>query len=181
MIKKVFFFFLMIGLFSKAYANYTNLVYEYKFNNIDGEEIKLDDYKGKIIVVVNVASRCGYTPQYDGLQKLWTDYKERDLVVIGIPTNNFKQEPASNEEIKDFCETNFGISFPMTEKIDVIGKNAHPFYKWAKKNYGIGAIPKWNFHKIIIGKNGKVADTFASFTKPTSSKFIKAIEKEIKN
>ena len=171
----------MIGLFSKAYANYTNLVYEYKFNNIDGEEIKLDDYKGKIIVVVNVASRCGYTPQYDGLQKLWTDYKERDLVVIGIPTNNFKQEPASNKEIKDFCETNFGISFPMTEKIDVIGKNAHPFYKWAKKNYGIGAIPKWNFHKIIIGKNGKVADTFASFTKPTSSKFIKAIEKEIKN
>ena len=171
----------MIGLFSKAYANYTNLVYEYKFNNIDGEEIKLDDYKGKIIVVVNVASRCGYTPQYDGLQKLWTEYKERDLVVIGIPTNNFKQEPASNKEIKDFCETNFGISFPMTEKIDVIGKNAHPFYKWAKKNYGIGAIPKWNFHKIIIGKNGKVADTFASFTKPTSSKFIKAIEKEIKN
>lgn len=171
----------MIGLFSKAYANYTNLVYEYKFNNIDGDEIKLDDYKGKIIVVVNVASRCGYTPQYDGLQKLWTEYKERDLVVIGIPTNNFKQEPASNEEIKDFCETNFGISFPMTEKIDVIGKNAHPFYKWAKENYGIGAIPKWNFHKIIIGKTGKVADTFASFTKPTSSKFIKAIEKEIKN
>ena len=82
MIKKVFFFFLMIGLFSKAYANYTNLVYEYKFNNIDGDEIKLDDYKGKIIVVVNVASRCGYTPQYDGLQKLWTEYKERDLVVM---------------------------------------------------------------------------------------------------
>ena len=137
--------------------------------------------KDKVIVIVNVASRCGYTPQYEDLQELWSNYKERDLVVIGVPTNNFKQEPGSNKEIKDFCETNFGINFPMTEKINVIGNDAHPFYKWAKQNHGIGAIPKWNFHKIIIGKNGKVADTFASFTKPSSKKFLKLIEKEVKN
>ena len=171
----------MFGIFERASANYSKLVYDFEFNGIDGNKIKLDNFKNKVLVVVNVASRCGYTPQYEDLQMLWSNYKNKSLVVIGVPTNNFKQEPGNNKEIKDFCETNFGISFPMTEKIDVIGKNAHPFYKWAKKNYGIGAIPKWNFHKIIIGKNGKVADTFASFTKPTSSKFIKAIEKEIKN
>ena len=171
----------MFGLFTKASANYTSLAYEYEFNGIDGNKIKLEDFKDKVIVIVNVASRCGYTPQYEDLQVLCSNYKERNLVVIGVPTNNFKQEPGSNKEIKDFCETNFGINFPMTEKINVIGNDAHPFYKWAKLNHGIGAIPKWNFHKIVLGKNGKVADTFASFTKPSSKKFLKLIEKEIKN
>ena len=179
--KKVFLIIFMIGIFTKVSADYSNLAYDYTFNSIDGSKIELKDFKDKVIVVVNVASRCGYTPQYDGLQKLWVDYETKNLVVIGVPTNNFKQEPGTNKEIKNFCETNFGINFPMTEKIDVIGKNAHPFYKWAKENHGIGAIPKWNFHKIIVGKNGKILDTFASFTKPTSSKFIKVIEKEIKN
>ncbi len=171
----------MFGIFTKASANYSNLVYDYSFESIDGNEIKLDEYKNKVIIVVNVASRCGYTPQYEDLQNLWTKYKDKNLVVIGVPTNNFKQEPGSNEEIKDFCETNFGISFPITKKTSVIGGNAHPFYKWAKKNHGISAIPKWNFHKIIIGKNGKVVDTFASFTKPSSKKFLKIVDKEIKN
>ena len=171
----------MFGILEKASANYSKLVYEFEFNGIDGNKIKLSNFKNKVLIVVNVASRCGYTPQYEGLQMLWSNYKNKNLVVIGVPTNNFKQEPGNNKEIKDFCETNFGISFPMTEKTNVIGKDAHPFYKWAKKNHGIGAIPKWNFHKIIIGKNGKVVDTFASFTKPTSDKFINIIEKEIKN
>ena len=106
-------------------------------------------------------------------------YKSKKLVVIGVPTNNFRQEPGSNKEIKDFCETNFNINFPMTEKIDVIGKNAHPFFKWARENYGNSAIPKWNFHKIIVGKDGKIANTFSSITKPSSEKFRKAIEKLI--
>ena len=128
---------------------------------------------------VNVASRCGFTPQYSDLQQVWEDYKDKDVIIIGVPTNNFKQEPGSNKEIKDFCETNFNINFPMTEKIDVIGKNAHPFFKWARENYGNGAIPKWNFHKIIIGKDGKVANTFSSITRPSSEKFRKAIEKLI--
>ena len=174
-------FLLMFGILEKASANYSKLVYDFEFNSIDGNKIKLIGFKNKVLVVVNVASRCGYTPQYEGLQMLWSNYKNKNLVVIGVPTNNFKQEPGNNKEIKDFCETNFGINFPMTEKISVIGKDAHPFYKWAKKNHGIGAIPKWNFHKIVIGKNGKVIDTFASFTKPTSDKFLDIIEKEIKN
>ena len=174
-------FLLMFGILEKASANYSKLVYDFEFNSIDGNKIKLSGFKNKVLVVVNVASRCGYTPQYEGLQMLWSNYKNKNLVVIGVPTNNFKQEPGNNKEIKDFCETNFGINFPMAEKTNVIGKDAHPFYKWAKKNHGIGAIPKWNFHKIVIGKNGKVVDTFASFTKPTSDKFLNLIEKEIKN
>ncbi len=171
----------MFNFFNKSAYGASGDVYHFKFNSIDGGQIELSDYKDKVIVIVNVASRCGYTPQYEDLQELWSNYKERNLVVIGVPTNNFKQEPGSNKQIKDFCETNFGINFPMTEKINVIGNDAHPFYKWAKQNHGIGAIPKWNFHKIVIGKNGKVADTFASFTKPSSKKFLKLIEKEVKN
>ena len=180
--KKILAFFLiMFGLFSKASANYTKLAYDFEFTGIEGKTIKLSEYKNKVIIVVNVASRCGFTNQYDGLQKLWSDYKDKDLVVLGVPTNDFKQEPGSNSEIKDFCETNFNVNFPMTKKVSVVGEKSHPFYKWAKDNHGKSAIPKWNFHKIIVGKDGKIADTFASITKPSSSKFIKFIEKKIKN
>ena len=169
----------MFSFFSKISATENGSAYNYEFVGIDGNVIKLNDYRDKVIVVVNVASRCGYTPQYEDLQSLWATYKNKNLVVIGVPTNNFRQEPGSNKEIKDFCETNFGVNFPMTEKINVIGNNSHPFYKWARKDFGIGAIPKWNFHKIIIGKNGKVAETFSSITKPSSKKFINLIEKLI--
>ena len=171
----------MFSFFNKSLSASSGVAYDYKFNNIDGGQIKLSDYKDKIIVIVNVASRCGFTPQYEDLQSLHNSYKDKNLVVIGVPTNNFKQEPGSNDQIKDFCETNFGITFPMTEKINVIGANSHPFYKWAKDDFGISAIPKWNFHKIIIGKDGKVADTFASITNPSSKKFINFIEEQIKN
>jgi glutathione peroxidase len=177
--KKILAILLMISLFNNANAENDIKAHDFQFKGIEGKTIKLSDFKDKVIVIVNVASRCGYTPQYEGLQNLYDQYKNKNLVVIGVPTNNFKQEPGSNNEIKDFCETNFGISFPMTEKTNVIGSNSHPFYKWARKDHGIGAIPKWNFHKIIIGKNGKIEDTFASFTKPTSKKFIQLIEKLI--
>ena len=172
---------IMFSFFTKTYANYDQLAYNFKFKDIDGNELELKNYKDKVIVVVNVASRCGFTNQYDDLQKLWQNYKEKNLIVIGVPTNDFKQEPGSNSDIKDFCESNFNIDFPMTEKINVIGTNSHPFFKWAKENYGMGAIPKWNFHKIIIGKDGKVIETFASITKPSSKKFVSFIEKQIKN
>ena len=174
--RKILIILFMFSFFSKVTAETNGTAYDFEFNSIDGDLIKLSQYKDKVIVVVNVASRCGYTPQYEDLQRLWTEYKSRNLVVLGIPTNNFRQEPGNNKEIKDFCETNFGITFPMTEKTNVIGSNSHPFYKWARKDYGIGAIPKWNFHKIIIGKDGKVAETFSSITKPSSIKFIKVIE-----
>jgi len=172
---------IMFSFLNKTSASYDQLAHEFSFKSIDGSEINLQNYKGNVLVVVNVASRCGFTNQYEDLQNLWSNYKDKNLVVIGIPTNNFKQEPGSNKDIKDFCETNFNIDFPMTEKMDVIGGNAHPFFKWTKENHGRSAIPKWNFHKIIIGKDGKVADTFTSITKPSSKKFIDLIEKEIKN
>jgi len=172
----------MFGIFSNnVSANYTELAYDFQFKSIDGKIINLNNYQNKVLVVVNVASRCGFTNQYDDLQKLWISYKDKDLIVIGVPTNDFKQEPGSNTDIKDFCETNFNVSFPMSEKINVLGNESHPFYKWAKSNHGKAAIPKWNFHKIIIGKNGKVADTFSSITKPMSKKFINSIEEIIKN
>ena len=171
----------MFGIFNNVSANYSNLAYDFSFDGIDGKIINLSQFKDKVIVVVNVASRCGYTPQYNDLQSLWENYKDKSVVVIGVPTNNFKQEPGDNESIKEFCKTNFAINFPMSSKINVIGNNAHPFYKWARKSYGLGAIPKWNFHKIIINKNGVIVNTFASFTKPSSKKIINAIEKEIKS
>ena len=171
----------MFTFFSTSSAQYNQLATNFQFDGIDGNLIDISKYKNKVLVVVNVASRCGFTNQYEDLQKLWTNYKDKGLIVIGVPTDNFRQEPGSNKEIKDFCETTFGIDFPITEKTNVIGKDSHPFYIWAKENYGMSAIPKWNFHKIIVGKDGKVTDTFASITKPSSGKFIKLIEDELKN
>jgi len=174
-------FIIMFSFFSKGNAQYNQLATEFSFKDIEGNNINLENYKEKVILVVNVASRCGFTNQYEGLQTLWSEYKSKGLIVVGVPSNNFRQEPGSNKDIKDFCETTFGIDFPITEKMSVIGKDAHPFFIWAKDNHGSSAVPKWNFHKIIIGKNGKVAQTFSSITKPSSKKFISAIEKEIKN
>ena len=171
----------MFSFFTKGNAQYNQLATEFSFKDVQGSAINLADYKEKVILVVNVASRCGFTNQYEGLQSLWKTYRDKGLLVVGIPSNNFRQEPGTNQEIKVFCETNFGIDFPITEKLSVIGADAHPFFVWAKKNHGSSAIPKWNFHKIIIGKNGKVTGTFTSITKPSSKKFIAAIEKELKN
>jgi len=172
---------IMFSFFTKGNAQYDQLATDFSFKSVEGNIINLADYKEKVIIIVNVASRCGFTNQYKDLQALWSEYKNKDLVIVGVPSNNFRQEPGSNKEIKVFCETTFGIDFPITEKTDVIGDNTHPFFIWAKKNYGSGAIPKWNFHKIIVGKDGKVANTFSSITNPSSSKFISSIEKELKN
>jgi glutathione peroxidase len=172
---------IMFSFFSKGNAQYDQLATDFSFNRVDGKSINLLDHKGKVIIVVNVASRCGFTNQYEGLQSLWRSYKDKGVLVVGVPSNNFRQEPGSNKEILDFCEATFGIDFPITEKLNVLGSNAHPFFIWAKKNYGSGAVPKWNFHKIIIGKNGKVVETLASITKPSSKKFISVVEREIRN
>ena len=153
-------------------------LYDIEIESITGETISLNKYKGKTILLVNVASNCGFTKQYDDLQKLWEKYREKNLIVIGMPSNQFGgQEPGSNTEIKDFCETNFNINFLMTSKQDVKGDNAHEIYKWAKISYGKSAIPKWNFHKILINNEGNIVDTFASFTNPMSKKVISKIEK----
>ena len=139
--------------------------------------LKVVTYKGKTVLIVNVASNCGFTKQYDDLQNLYDIYSKKGLVILGIPSNQFgNQEPGSEDEIKDFCKTNFNITFPMTSKYDVKGENAHPIFLWAKKSFGNSTVPKWNFHKILVNKHGKIVDTFASFTNPKSNKIIKKIE-----
>jgi len=180
-ILKTFLLIIMISIFgNKVSADYEKLAYDFSFNDIDGTQLKLSEYKGKIIVVVNVASQCGFTSQYEDMQNIWEKYQSKGIIILGVPSNDFGgQEPGSNSEIKNFCEAKFGISFPITEKINVKGSEAHPFYKWAKDNHGKSAVPKWNFHKIIIDKSGKINETFSSITNPFSKKFIKAIEKLI--
>ena len=166
---------------TNATSNYDKLAYDFNFNDLDGSPLKLSEYNNKVIIVVNVASQCGFTKQYEDMQKVWEEYQDKGVIMLGVPSNDFvNQEPGTSEEIKNFCEAKFGITFPMTEKVSVKGSEAHPFYIWARENHGKSAIPKWNFHKIIIGKDGKVAETFASMTNPSSNKFIKTIENLVK-
>ena len=163
---------------SNVSANYDKLAYDFSFKDLDGSELKLSNFKENVIVVVNVASQCGFTKQYEDMQKIWNKYQSKGLIILGVHSNDFgNQEPGNSNEIKNFCESKFGITFPMTEKVSVKGVNAHPFYVWAKDNYGKSAIPKWNFYKIIINKDGKISTTFSSMTNPSSKKFINAIEK----
>ena len=162
---------------TNATGNYDKLAYDFNFNDLDGSRLSLSEYKNKVIIVVNVASQCGFTNQYEDMQNIWEKYQKKGIIMLGIPSNDFgNQEPGNSKEIKNFCESKFGISFPMTEKVSVKGEDAHPFYKWAKENYGKSAIPKWNFHKVIINQDGKIDQTFSSITSPSSKKFIKVLE-----
>ena len=161
---------------NSAMANYEKIFFDFKIESITGELINFNDYKDKVILVVNTASYCGFTKQYEELQELWDTYKSQGLIVLGIPSNSFNQEKTNNLEIKKFCEVNFNINFPLSTITEVKGKNAHDLFKWAEKNYGKSAVPKWNFHKILINKDGKIEDTFVSFTKPMSKKIIQKIE-----
>ena len=179
--KKILFYLIMLSFFStNVNSSYKKLAYDFSFKDLDGSPVKLSDYKNNVLLITNVASRCGFTSQYEDLQILWEKYEKKGLVVIGVPSNSFNQELASNKEVKNFCEAKFGISFPMMQIVEVKGNNAHPFYIWAKENHGKAAIPKWNFHKIIISKDGKVFDTFTSITTPTSKKLINSIELALK-
>ena len=161
---------------NSATANYEKKFYDLSIESITGERINFKDYKNKAVLVVNTASYCGFTKQYDELQELWNLYKDKGLIVLGVPSNSFNQEKKNNADVKEFCEVNFNISFPITTITEVKGENAHEFFIWAKENHGKSAIPKWNFHKILINKKGKVEDTFASFTKPMSKKIINSIK-----
>tara|TARA_B100000989_G_scaffold288028_1_gene258314 strand:- start:1384 stop:1932 length:549 start_codon:yes stop_codon:yes gene_type:complete len=166
----------MIFFKNFASANYDKVFYDLQINSISGELIDFKKFKDKAILVVNTASYCGFTKQYESLQKLWEKYESKGLIVLGIPSNSFNQEKKSNTEVKEFCEVNFDISFPLTAITDVKGENAHEIFKWARKSHGKSAIPKWNFHKILINKDGKIHDTFASFTNPMSKKIIKEVD-----
>ena len=162
---------------SSALANYEKVFYDFSIESISGEIINFDDFNNKVILVVNTASYCGFTKQYDELQQLWEKYKSKGLIVLGIPSNSFNQEKKEDSDVKEFCELNFNITFPLTTITEVKGDNAHELFKWAKTNHGKSAIPKWNFYKILINKEGKIEDTFSSFTKPLSNKIINKIEK----
>ena len=167
----------MFSFSEKTMSDNTKTLFDFKINSINGDEINLSKFEGKTLLIVNVASKCGFTKQYNDLQNLYDLYKGKGFIVLGVPSNQFGgQEPGTENEIKNFCETKFNINFPMTSKYDVKGSSAHPIYLWAKESYGSSTIPKWNFHKILINKHGKVEDTFASFTKPMSKKIVKKIE-----
>ena len=168
---------IMFSFFNISKADYTKVFFDFSIRDINEEKIDLSIYKNKTVLLVNVASNCGFTKQYAELQILYEKYKDKNFIILGVPSNQFGgQEPGSNSEIKKFCETNFNISFPITDKYEVKGENAHPIYSWAKKNYGKSAVPKWNFHKILINKDGKIEETYASFTNPMSKKLINKIE-----
>ena len=161
---------------NSAMSNYEKVFYDFKIESINGEIINFKEYENKVVLLVNTASYCGFTKQYDDLQKLWDQYKSKGLIVLGVPSNSFNQEKIKNSEIKKFCEVNFNINFPLTTLTEVKGNNAHEIFKWAKENHGKSAIPKWNFYKILINKEGKIEDTFSSFTKPLSKKITNKIE-----
>jgi len=144
------------------------------FTNIDGGQISLADYAGRPVLVVNTASMCGYTPQYEGLQALYDQYSARGLVVLAVPSNDFEQELATGAEVKDFCETNFAITLPMTDITHVRGPDAHPFFVWLRKEAGFE--PSWNFNKVLLDGSGAVVATYGSGVKPQSAKITDAIE-----
>ena len=174
MVKSILYslFLILAGLFpSNTAESYTLNAYDFSFKDIDGNDLKFKDYKGKVLLIVNVASKCGFTGQYEGLQSVWDKYKDKDFVLIGIPSNDFYQEYKDEKDVKNFCELTFGVNFPMTSITAVRGSSAHPFYKWAKVTYGNKTIPKWNFHKILVNKEGKIIDTFSSTTKPDSKNY----------
>ncbi len=157
-------------------ANYEKVFYDFKIQGISGNIINLDDFRGKVVLLVNTASYCGFTKQYTDLQKLWDNYKSEGLVILGVPSNSFNQEKKNDSEVKSFCEVDFNIDFPLTTISNVKGEDAHEIFKWAKDNHGKSAVPKWNFYKILINKDGKIEETFSSFTNPMSNKIIKKIE-----
>jgi glutathione peroxidase len=169
---------LVFSLPGRSADSSTRTAYDFEFKTLMGNKpMPLKEYKGKVLLIVNTASHCGFTKQYAALESIYKQYEDQGLVVIGVPSNDFgQQEPGNNEEISTFCNINFGVTFPMTAKEIVKGPDAHPFYLWAKQTLGFGTTPKWNFHKYLVNREGKLIDYFNSTTAPDSSRVKKAIE-----
>lgn len=166
-----------VGLAVLPGAAQAGSAWDYSFIAIDGQPLPLKQFEGKAVLVVNTASQCGFTPQYKALKELADKYRDRGLVVIGVPSNDFGgQEPGTSTDIKEFCVTNYGINFPLTEKTKVSGDDAHPFYRWAVQSLGSVAKPMWNFHKFLIAPDGRIVDWFSSVTAPDSARVIKSVE-----
>lgn len=175
-------------IFSDKHAGYSapatmeiapsKTLFDFTMQSLDGKPVELKKYKGKKVVILNTASKCGYTPQYADWEAFYKEHKDK-IVVLGFPANNFKnQEPGSNEEIAEFCQKNYGVSFPMFEKIDVVGDSQHPLYQWLSKKELNGwndQAPKWNFCKYVVDEKGNLTNFFASGVKPTDPEFKKAV------
>jgi glutathione peroxidase len=174
---------LMIELLPRAWAEEQGVktsVYDFTVRDIDGREVSLAEFKGKVLLIVNTASKCGFTPQYAGLQKLYEKYRERGFVILGFPANNFLgQEPGTEAEIKSFCSRNYGVTFPMFSKISVKGKNIHPLYRFLTgedTNPDFAGAITWNFNKFLIGRDGRILNRFGSRVAPDDRELIAAIE-----
>jgi len=153
-----------------------NSAYQFQFTGLWTERVPMSAFNGEVVLVVNTASACGFTPQYEGLQQIYSEYGERGFEVLGVPSNNFNQEQGSAQEIQEFCSLNYGVTFPMAGKTEVVGAERHPFYAWAEQQIGESAVPGWNFHKILIGRDGRVIAAFNTRTEPTSAELRAAIE-----
>ena len=157
-----------------------NAGFSFTFDGFDGKPLPLEQFAGKAVLVVNTASECGYTGQYAGLEQLWQTYKGRGLVIVGVPSNDFGgQEPLKGEEIKNFCQLNYGVTFPLADRTVVKGSGAHDFYLWAADTGGTAAVPRWNFHKILVAPDGSIAASFASDVRPEARELVAAIERAL--
>ena len=171
---------LLLTFFASASAMADTTAHDFTLTGIDGKPMPLAEFKGSTVLVVNTASECGYTPQYEELEALWQAYRDKGLVVLGVPSNDFGgQEPGTASEIATFCKLNYGVTFPLADKTVVKGEGAHPFYRWAGEQAGMLGRPKWNFHKYLIGADGRFIDWFSTPTKPMGPKIKAAVEKAL--
>ena len=170
-------FLIMLNLKNTLLANETVNLYDFSFEDIDGNQVNLEKFAGKPILIVNTASRCGFTPQYEDLQNLFLNYKDSDLTIIATTSNSFNQEYSDTEDIKKICLVNYGVGFVTSSPMDVKGSSAHPIYAWIDKEYN--EKPKWNFYKFLFDRNGELVKTWSSMTKPDSSKITSEIDKLI--
>ncbi len=175
--------FLMIlsMIFSTKSMSSEKSFHDFSIESISGGDISLADYKNKVVLLVNTASQCGFTPQYAGLQKIYDRYKDDGFVVLGVPSDDFNQELSSDDDVKKFCEIRYGVNFPLTSIQKIKGDSAHPLYKWISGNTSVIGQPRWNFHKYLISKEGKVLNWFSSMTSPTSDGLLKQVEQALYN
>ena len=155
--------------------------HDFSIESISGEDIVLADYKDKVVLLVNTASQCGFTPQYAGLQKIYDRYKDDGFIVLGVPSDDFNQELSSDDDVKKFCEIRYGVNFPLTSIQKIKGESAHPLYKWISGNTSVIGQPRWNFHKYLISKEGQIVNWFSSMTSPTSEGLLKQVEQALYN
>ena len=170
---------LCLFFFVSMVESKTRSFHDFSIETIEGDNLELSDYKNKVVLLVNTASKCGFTPQYSGLQTIYDRYKDDGLVVLGVPSNDFNQEFSKDSDVKEFCEIRFGVNFPLTKITNVRGDNAHPIYKWISENVSVIGTPRWNFHKYLIGKDGQIINWFSSMTSPTSQSFTNQVEKAL--